>query len=90
MIKVLTDSLRSWIVSTDTFTKLQHSYVALSLTSLVIAGLISLINYDLGQSLLFISLMLILIFVANGIVWAVVRTFIVAETNPAKQPSRKK
>jgi hypothetical protein len=73
------DILTQWNKRYDSFTKLQHAYADIALLVLVTSGIISLINYKLGQSLLFISVCALLVFIANGVVWALLRTFLGAK-----------
>lgn len=80
----LRDTIARWNKTTDTFTKLQHGYGAITLLLLVAAGIIGLINYSLGQSLLFLSLLALLVFIANGVLWALLKTFVIGQIS---QPS---
>ncbi len=68
--------IQHWNKQYDSFAKLQHIYAATAVATLLVAGVVSLINYQLGQSILFIAVCAVLIFVANGVVWALIRTFL--------------
>ena len=76
-MELIRKQLRNWNNNHDSFTKLQHTYAVLALLVFVGAGIISLVNYQLGQSILFIALCSLLVFIANGVVWALIRTFLV-------------
>lgn len=89
-MKSLKKELQTWSTTNDSFTKLQHAYVAIAATALVAAGIIGLINYSLGQSILFLALCATLVFIGNGVVWALMRTFIVPSTDTAAPRTRKK
>jgi cell division protein FtsW (lipid II flippase) len=67
---------QEWSTQHDSFTKLQHAYITIAILALLIAGIIGLINHPLGQSILFIAVCALLIFIANGVVWALLRTFL--------------
>lgn len=71
------DLLIQWNKQHGERTKLQHAYAVLAVAALLVAGLISLVNYSLGQSLLFIAIVLGLVFVANSVVWALLDTFVI-------------
>ncbi len=88
MYSTLIEALRQWNKTNDRHAKLQHIYLSLALIILVLAGLIGLVNYGLGQSLLFLSTVALLIFIANAIVWALADSFIVARLT--KRPTSRK
>jgi amino acid transporter len=68
--------LREWNARYGEFSKLQHLYIAVAIAAIIFAGLISLANYRLGQSILFIAVVAAVIFIANGVVYALLSTFI--------------
>jgi branched-subunit amino acid permease len=68
--------LMQWNKDTDERVKLQYAYAFGGVTLLVVAGLIGLFNYDLGQFLLPIALIAIAIFFINAIVWALLKAFV--------------
>lgn len=76
MNKSIPDYLTEWNENTDERVKLQHTYVFGGAALLVIAGLIGLFNYDLGQFILPIALVAIAIFFINAIVWALLTAFV--------------
>lgn len=83
--------LAKWNKTTDSFTKLQGLYAVIAIAMLLIAGLIALINPALGQSAAFYAVLATLTFIANGVLWALLRTFVLPhiEARTAKT-SRKK
>ena len=82
--------LTKWNSSTDNLAKLQAAYGVLALATLLIAGLVSLIHYNLGQSILFLAIVFGLTFIGNGVVWALVRTFALPHIEKAKPTSTRK
>lgn len=82
--------LADWHKRTDSLEKLQGTYGALAIAMLLIAGLISLINPNLGQSMLFFAIVLGLTFIGNGVVWALVRTFVIPTIEKHTPKTRKK
>lgn len=79
--------LKQWNAKNDSFAKLQYAYIAIAIIAFLAAGAIGLINYRLGQSILFVAMCATLVFVSNGIVWALVRTFVTARFEQKKSPS---
>lgn len=76
MLESILNSLRTWSKQNDARTKLQHTYAALAILTLVAAGVVGLINYSLGQSILFVSIILALMFIANAVAWALLQSFV--------------
>lgn len=79
-----------WNKSHDSFAKLQHAYVAIAVASFLLAGVVSLMNYRLGQSILFIAMCATLVFVGNGVVWALLRTFVISRLDTKKPTQTRK
>lgn len=85
MIQTLRELLINWNKSHDARTKLQYAYGVAAVAFVVIAGLISLINYNFGQSILFVAGVLAFMFIANAVLWALLDSFVIS-----KLPRRKK
>lgn len=81
--------LSEWNTTYSDRSKLQHAYAVLAVASLLVAGVIGLINHGLGQSLLFLAIVLTLVFIGNGIIWAVINTFILPLDKPQSRPKKK-
>lgn len=79
--------LKQWNADNNSFGKLQYAYVAIAVTSFLVAGVIGLMNHRLGQSILFIAMCATLVFVSNGIVWALLRTFVISRVEQKKTPT---
>ncbi len=77
MYSALLNSLKQWNKANDRHTKLQHVYAVSAIALLVVAGLVGLVNFDLGQTLMTTSFMLAAIFFVNAIAWALVDAFII-------------
>ena len=78
MYQTLIDALRNWNKTNDRHTKLQQVYLVLTAVLLVVAGLASLVNYRLGQSILYLSGVAILVFLANAVLWALTDSFVLS------------
>ena len=83
----LREFFKQWNAKSSEFAKLQHTYIVVAVIAVLLAGLTSLVNYRLGQSILFVAICAALVFIANGVVWAMLRTFIL---NHLQNSRRKK
>jgi cell division protein FtsW (lipid II flippase) len=83
-------SLQAWNKRSDVFTKQQAGYVVLAVVLFLLAGIVSLINYNLGQTILFFAFIAGLTFIANGVMTAIIRTFVVPGLEAPATKSRKK
>lgn len=87
-MELLFKSLQSWNKSTHERAKLQHVYVAIIIIVTVIAGLLSLVNYTLGQQLMIVTGLALIAFLMNALVWALTRVYLI-DYLERKQPARK-
>lgn len=78
MYSVLRGALRQWNKSNDRHAKLQYIYSVTAVGLLVLAGLIGLINYNLGQIIVKIAAALLGIAVINAVAWALADAFIIS------------
>lgn len=76
MKQSLFQTLQAWNKTYSEHTKLQHAYIVMAILVLIAAGIVGLINYNLGQSLLFVTCVLVVIFIANGVAWALLKVFV--------------
>ena len=86
MIDVIQQVLATWNSRTNDKQKLQQTYIGGAISLLLAAGLVSLLNYQAGQSMLLIALIAFGMFVVNGVVWALLQSFLLrlpADTLPA-------
>jgi cell division protein FtsW (lipid II flippase) len=79
MVQTILDSLTEWNRSKTERQKLQHTYVALTILIIFTAGLISLINADLGHSLVLYGIGALVIFVVNGVVWNLLNSIVLSK-----------
>lgn len=83
-------ALQNWNKTNDDRTKLQHVVLAAAFALVVVAGLVSLVNYDFGRFILRIAGVLFVIFIANGIIWALAQTFLFTKLKkPASSTTRR-
>ncbi len=73
------ESLRQWSKNNNDRSKLQHAYFVCALAVLVLAGLASLVNAQLGQNLLLVSTGFAVLFFANAVAWALLDSFVITK-----------
>ncbi len=69
MFEVLKNSLNSWNVQKNERQKLQHAYLAVTVLVVLLAGVISLFNGDLGHNIVLVALVAIVAYFVNAILW---------------------
>lgn len=84
MIDVIQKALHEWSNTTDGREKLQHTYIVAAITLVLAAGIIGLINYDLGQKLLFVAILAVAMFFINAVAWALLQSFILLKLGTDK------
>ncbi len=86
--------IKTWREERNDRVKLQHAYLVVSVFALLLSGLISLIDVQVGRQIAKVAAVMIGIFLINAIVWALVYAWFIAdnkvdEISPAaKTPSR--
>lgn len=95
MYQAFIRTLSAWNRETDARQKMQHSYALLAVVLLVIAGLVSLVNYRLSQNLLTLVFFAVAIFAVNTVMWALLQSLVILplekrrSARPATTRSRK-
>ncbi len=90
MFTSLQETLVHWFKSTDDRKKLQHSYLALASATLIIAGLVGLVEYQYGQVLSQIAAGLIVVFLVNAVAWALLESFVFTRLNAKSRQTKRK
>ncbi|HYH74367.1 MAG TPA: hypothetical protein VD735_00240 [Candidatus Saccharimonadales bacterium] len=90
MIQTLKDLIAEWNTKYDERAKLQHAYLIVSIAGIVIAGLVSLLDYDASRAILRVCFAGLAIFGINAIVWALLFSLVVnkAPTRPVAAPPK--
>ena len=85
--------LAKWNSQADSFAKVQGVYAVLAVALLFLAAFVSLAQSNLGQTILFYAFIATLTFIGNGVIWAIVKTFVVPHiedhTTVAPKPQAK-
>ena len=94
MLTTLITSLQNWNLAYDARQKLQHAYL-IAIAGLILgAGIIGLINYDLGQRILLGAFICIAVFIFNAVAWALLQSFVLLripeQTKPVQKPTTRK
>lgn len=94
MVKTLQTTLLQWHETYDTRQKLQHGYAAAGIFLVLGAGIVGLINYDLGQRMLLGAFVCFAVFILNAIAWALLQSFVLmpleAKRSTANKPTTAK
>lgn len=81
MINSALNLLSEWERTTSSREKLQHAYLLTAIIFLFVAGIVGLINYELGQKLLLIAILAVGMFVVNAVAWALLQSFVLLRIN---------
>jgi Flp pilus assembly protein TadB len=90
MIQSLKELLATWNTTHGERAKLQHAYLVLAAATVVIAGLVGLIDDYTGRLLVNVALIALGIFVANIVVWALLNSLVVMKLPNRKAPVSRK
>lgn len=81
----LQKKLTKWNKNTDSLAKIQYGYAALAVVLFLLAAIISLVHAGAGQMVLFWAFISGLTFIANGVLWSLVQTFVVPRIDAWKK-----
>lgn len=82
--------LVQWFKTTDDRTKLQHSFLAITVVLFVASGLLGLLNHRLGQILLQTAYVAIAAFLINALTWALLQAFVFSRLNARARSTKRK
>jgi drug/metabolite transporter (DMT)-like permease len=84
MIQSFKEMLTTWNAEHGERVKLQHTYIAAAVVGIILAGLVGLLNREVSQIIVGVSLVSLGIGLANLLVWALLYSLVII-----KLPSRK-
>ena len=91
MFEPIKDTLIAWNTKHSERAKLQHAYIAIAAVLLVVAGVVGLMNRELGQNILVISILSAGMFLANAIAWSLLQSALLFRLPSTRRtPTRKK
>ncbi len=79
-------SLKKWNNEASELVKLQYVYAVVALVSLVVAGIVTLLNREAGAFVLQITTVATVAFFANLVVWSIINTLFPAQTQAIARP----
>ena len=92
----LQELLTNWNKKHDSRAKLQHTYLVVAVALVVLAGLIGLVNMNMGQQMLAIALVSAGVFLINAVAWALLESSVinrlgkVRKSQPTKTATKKR
>lgn len=90
MFESLKNSLSAWDAKTSERVKLQHAYIIVAVVLLVVAGVIGLMNRDLGQNILMVAIISAAMFLANAVAWSLLQSAFLMRIAASKRSSTRK
>lgn len=90
MIQSLKELLAAWNTTHGERVKLQHAYLVIAAATVVVAGLVGLIDDSAGQLLVNVALIALGVFVANIVAWALLNSLVVMKLPGRKTPASRK
>ena len=87
MLESLLESLRLWNKNNGDRAKLQYAYFTAIIALVVVAGITSLLNVDLGRTLLGIASFAGIVFLTNAVAWALLQSFVLPHLTPSRRSS---
>ena len=90
MFETIKQSLEAWNGRHSERAKLQHTYIIVAGALLLVAGVLGLLNRELGQNILAISVFLAAIFLTNAVAWSLLQSAIIMRLPDSRPKSRRK
>jgi cell division protein FtsW (lipid II flippase) len=90
MFETLKDSFISWNSKTSERAQMQQAYIVIAVTLLVTAGIVGLMNHDLGQNVLMLSILSAGMFLVNAVVWSLLQSAVISRIKPRRTPAPRK
>lgn len=90
MISLFKQFLVEWNSGKNQRAKLQQAYFLTIILLAVVAGFLSLISGDFGRALMLIAALIAVVYVINGVAWALLDAFIAPILPKNDKSSRKK
>lgn len=90
MFESLKTSLAAWDTKTSERVKLQHAYIVVAVVLLVVAGVIGLMNRELGQNILVVAIISAAMFLANAVAWSLLQSAFLMRIAASKRSSTRK
>jgi len=79
MIHSFKEMLTQWNAEYGERAKLQHAYLVTAVVGIVLAGLVGLLNRDLSQLVVLVSLASVAVWLANVLAWALLYSLVLVK-----------
>ena len=89
MIQSIREMLIQWNAEHSERVKLQHAYLVAAIVGIIIAGLVGLLNREVSQIIVGVSLISLGVGLANVLVWALLYSLVIVKL-PAKPRAPRK
>ena len=90
MLESLKETLATWNTKNGERAKLQHAYIIIAVVLLVVAGVVGLMNRELGQNVLVVSIVSAAMFLANAIAWSLLQSALLSRLSSSRRTSSRK
>lgn len=90
MFESIKETLATWNVKTSERAKLQHAYIVIAALLLVTAGIVGLLNRDLGQNILAVAIISAAMFLANAIAWSLLQSALLVRLSSIRRTTQRK
>lgn len=86
------DYIVQWSTQHNQRLQLQHFYLVAAVVGIIAAGLVGLLNYNMGQRIVAFSLLALAVYVANAVVWTLLNALVIErfEREQAKRVAARK
>lgn len=88
MIQSYKEMLTNWNATHGERSKMQHTYVAVAIVGIIVAGLVGLLNREVSQLIVGISLISLGVALVNEFMWALLYSLVITKL-PNRRSSRK-
>jgi cell division protein FtsW (lipid II flippase) len=78
MFETVKESFISWNNKNSERAKMQHTYIVVAIILLISAGIVGLMNRDLGQNVLMVAILSAAMFLINAVVWSLLQSAIIS------------
>lgn len=90
MFESIQESLKKWNTKYDSRAKLQHTYIVTAVGLVLAAGVISLVNRNMGQNVLVVAIISAGAFLTNAVVWSLLQSAVISRLSVRRSGANKK
>jgi hypothetical protein len=90
MFESFKESLTTWHTRNSDRAKMQQTYIALAIVLLLAAGVIGLLNHELGQNILAVAIVCAGMFLVNAVVWSLLQSAVLSRISLRRAASNRK